>query len=64
MLSDMFYKLWQSGTLTLGIWETVYMTLISTVIAYVIGLPLGIVLWVTDRGGLHPVRWLNSERAT
>ena len=37
MLSDMFYKLWQSGTLTLGIWETVYMTLISTVIAYVIG---------------------------
>ena len=60
MLSDMFYKLWQSGTLTLGIWETVYMTLISTVIAYVIGLPLGIVLWVTDRGGLHPVRWLNS----
>ena len=59
MLSDMFYKLWQSGTLTLGIWETIYMTLISTLAAYVIGLPLGIVLWVTGSGGLHPVRWLN-----
>jgi D-methionine transport system permease protein len=59
MLSEMFYKLWQSGTLQLGIWETVYMTLISTAVSYVIGLPLGIILWVTDTGGLRPVRWLN-----
>ena len=43
-----------------GIWETVYMTFLSTVIAYGIGLPLGILLNVTGKSGLHPVRWLNA----
>jgi D-methionine transport system permease protein len=36
------------------------MTLTSTFIAYVIGLPLGVALVVTDKDGIHPVRWLNS----
>jgi D-methionine transport system permease protein len=44
----------------MGIWQTVYMTLISTAIAYVIGLPLGIILSVTDTDGIAPVKWLNS----
>ncbi|MBO6093583.1 MAG: ABC transporter permease [Oscillospiraceae bacterium] len=35
------------------------MTVISTVISYLLGLPLGVVLNVTDQGGLHPVPWLN-----
>jgi D-methionine transport system permease protein len=43
-----------------GILETLYMTLTSTFIAYVIGLPLGVALVVTDKDGIHPVRWLNS----
>jgi len=43
-----------------GIWETIYMTLLSTAIAYVIGLPLGVLLTVTDKNGLRPIRWLNS----
>ena len=59
MLSEMFYKLWDNGLIQLGIWETIYMTLISSAIAYVIGLPLGIILNVTDDGGIHPVKWLN-----
>lgn len=59
MLSEMFYKLWDNGLIQLGIWETVYMTLISTAVAYLIGLPLGLVLSVTDDAGIHPVRWLN-----
>ena len=42
-----------------GILETLYMTLTSTFIAYVIGLPLGVALVVTDKDGIHPVRWLN-----
>lgn len=37
-----------------GIWETVYMTLLSTLLGYVLGLPYGILLVVTDKGGLHP----------
>ena len=59
MISEMLVKLWNEGILQRGIWETVYMTLLSTAIAYLIGLPLGVVLTVTDRGGISPVPWLN-----
>lgn len=59
MFSDLFYKLWNTGAIGTGIWETIYMTGLSTLIAYGIGLPLGIVLCVTDAEGLHPVAWLN-----
>ena len=37
-----------------GIRDTLYMTLTSTVIGYVIGLPMGILLAVTDRDGIRP----------
>ena len=37
-----------------GIRDTLYMTLTSTLIGYVIGLPLGILLTVTGRDGLKP----------
>lgn len=59
MFSEMFYKLWNNGLIQLGIWETIYMTLISSAVAYLIGLPLGVILNVTDDGGIHPVKWLN-----
>ena len=59
MFSDMFQKLWANNLIQLGIWETIYMTLISTAVSYVIGLPLGLVLSVTDDGGIHPIHWLN-----
>ena len=36
------------------------MTLIASAAAYLIGLPLGVVLTVTDEGGIHPIRWLNK----
>lgn len=59
MISETLIELWNNGILQRGVWETLYMTVLSTVISYVIGLPLGVVLTVTDRGGLHPVPWLN-----
>lgn len=59
MFSDLFVKLWETGILPRGIWETVYMTLLSSALAYVIGLPLGVILTVTDREGIRPVYWLN-----
>ena len=37
-----------------GIKVTLYMTLTSTLIGYVIGLPMGILLTVTDKDGIHP----------
>ena len=58
-MSDILKQLWETGTLSRGIWETVYMTFLSTLIAYIVGLPLGVVLAVTGEGGIRPMRWLN-----
>ena len=41
-----------------GIRETLYMTLLSTFIGYVFGLPMGVLLAVTDKDGLMPNRFL------
>ena len=60
MFSDLFYQLVDQGVLLRGIWETIYMTFLSTAVAYCIGLPIGIVLNITGKGGLHPIRWLNA----
>ncbi len=43
-----------------GFIETIYMTVISTALAYAIGLPLGMLLVVTDKDGIHPIPWLNG----
>ena len=43
-----------------GFLETLYMTVISTAFAYVIGLPLGLLLVVTDKDGIRPIPWLNG----
>lgn len=37
-----------------GLLETLYMTVISTILAYVLGLPIGIILVVTDKEGIKP----------
>ena len=37
-----------------GIRDTLYMTIVSTLVAYVLGLPLGICLKVTSKDGLKP----------
>lgn len=39
--------------------ETLLMTLISTLLAYILGLPCGVLLNVTGKNGLKPCRWLN-----
>ncbi len=42
-----------------GLLETLYMTLISAALSYVLGLPLGLVLVVTDKDGVRPCPALN-----
>lgn len=37
-----------------GTWATLYMTLVSTLFGYALGLPLGIILAVTDKEGIKP----------
>ena len=60
MFSDIFYKIWNAGLIQIGIWETIYLTLIPTVIAYILGIPMGVLLCVTDKNGLHPIPVLNK----
>lgn len=59
MFSEMLQKLWDSGLIQMGIWQTTYMTLLSTLISYVLGLPLGVILHITSKEGIHPIGWLN-----
>lgn len=49
--------MWDSaviGMIAEGTWVTLYMTLTSTILAYVLGLPMGIALVVTAQDGLKP----------
>lgn len=39
----------------LGIWETFYVTVLSTLFACIIGLPLGVLLVVGDKNGVLPI---------
>lgn len=42
-----------------AIWETVYVTVLATAFAILIGLPLGILLVVGEKGGVLPIpKWL------
>jgi D-methionine transport system permease protein len=43
-----------------SLWETVLMTGASGLISLVFGLPLGLALVATDRGGIAESRWVNS----
>ena len=43
-----------------GIWETLYMVVLSSAISYLIGIPLGIILVVTDKDGIRPIPLLQS----
>ena len=60
MATEFFLKLWDNHIIQLGVWQTVYMTFLTSLFAYVIGLPLGVVLWVTDKDGLHPNKGVNT----
>ena len=43
-----------------GILETLYMVLVSTAAAYALGLPLGVVLYITDKDGICRNRVINA----
>lgn len=57
----MFDALSQYGDLLLkAIWETLLMVGITMSVAIVIGGPLGLILYLTGRGGLAERRWFNE----
>ncbi|MDI9467328.1 MAG: methionine ABC transporter permease [Bacillota bacterium] len=41
---------WLIEKVSLATWETIYMVIISTVLAYLMGLPLGVILVITEKG--------------
>jgi hypothetical protein len=55
MLDAQFWK-----DIAFGFWETTYMVFLSTLFAYILGMPLGVLLVVTDEKGLKPIPWLNK----
>ncbi len=59
MIFDLFNIFNQTDMLK-GILETLYMVSVSTILAYIFGLPLGILVIVTDKDGIKPNRVVNS----
>lgn len=47
-----------------GTLETLYMTFASTIFAYILGLPLGVIMVITDKKGIAPNKALNSILGT
>ena len=45
----------EPGTIPFAIWETLYAPFVATVFAYIIGLPLGILLVTGEEGGIRPL---------
>ncbi|MGV8906677.1 MAG: methionine ABC transporter permease [Acetobacterium sp.] len=55
--------MWDSSMTTLiiqGTFETLYMTIASTFLAYVIGLPMGVLLVTSDSEGIVPMNLINK----
>ena len=49
--------MWDNEMITMladGTWDTLYMTLMSTLFGYILGLPMEILLAVTDKEGIRP----------
>ena len=59
--------MWNSATVMMivkGTFATLYMTLVSTAIAYLIGIPLGVILVITRREGICPAPKTNAVLGT
>ena len=46
-------------TLIIPTLETISMTLISTILAYIVGVPLGVILSITSKKGIKENKWVN-----
>lgn len=49
--------MWTTETISMlvqGFWDTLFMTIISTLLGYVIGLPMGVAMAVTGKNGIRP----------
>ena len=51
-------KIWR--LVSEGIFDTLYMTIPATILAYLVGLPLGVLLVITKRGHIMPAPTFNA----
>lgn len=51
-------QIWQ--LVSEGIWDTLYMTIPSTILAYLVGLPLGVLLVITKKDHIMPAPTFNA----
>jgi len=61
-MMEFITKYWQ--IMLAGTGETLYMTFASTLFAYLLGLPLGVIMVVTARGGITPNQGVNKVLGT
>ena len=54
-VSDQLEYLLNPANIPFAIWETLYAPLLATVLAYLIGLPLGVLLVTGEEGGIRPM---------
>ena len=59
-MSDVLKQLIERNIILQGAGETLYMTFVSSLFAYILGIPLGVILAVTDENGVKPIKWLNT----
>ena len=52
---DQVEFLMEPGNILFAIWETLYAPALATVLAYLIGLPLGVILVTGEENGIHPL---------
>lgn len=55
--------MWDSATISMiwwGLLQTLYMTLASTLISYVLGIPMGVILVACDKDGIKPLPVLHK----
>lgn len=48
------------GIIISGIGETFYMVVVSTLVSYILGIPLGVLVYITDKNGIRPNRVVNA----
>ena len=57
--TEQFDFLLDPANIPFAIWETLYAPLLAAVFAYIIGLPLGVLLVTGEEGGIHPLpKWI------
>lgn len=64
MFQDPAY--WQSlaKLIPIALNETIYMVVLSTLIAYILGLPMGVLLVITSKGHILPTPWVERVLGT